>query len=112
MTIEKLIEEVKKSNDVVLDILIKKGNDYTNKCVFDNFNQIHEIIKILNIDFNKKESVFIFYTLIKLQRLCNLIFNNKEVKNESLTDTILDFKNYLTLLENFIKENPSKWGIL
>jgi hypothetical protein len=39
-----------------------------------------------------------FYVLLKIQRLCNLLFSNKVAKNESIQDTLMDLRNYVDLL--------------
>jgi len=49
--------------------------------------------------------VVMFYKLLKIQRECNLVFSNKEPKNESLLDTLIDGSNYDDLrLEIYVRE--------
>jgi len=87
-----------------LALIESKGHDYAGEDVLLNFKQLQSIIVTLGIDTTKVEGVHIFYILIKLQRVCNLLFNNKEPKNESIKDTIQDFRNYLDLLNCTIHE--------
>lgn len=98
------LELVNSINEKCVSILESKGHDYAGEDVLLNFKQLHSILQILKIDMSKVEGVHMFYILIKLQRICNLLFNSKSPKNESIQDTILDFRNYLDLLNCAIQE--------
>jgi len=83
-----------------------KGNDYASEedCLL-NFKTAAKLCDIFNIDMTKSYGVAFMYKLLKLQREANLIFNNKQPKNESLIDTLLDLSNYNDLeLECLIDE--------
>jgi len=110
MTRDQQIEFLERTHKEAIALLKRKGSDYSSEDnVLKNFDQMYEMMKILEVDTSKKESVYIFYILIKLQRLCNLIFNSKTPANESLMDTLQDFENYIKLLRcNFKEQEPEK----
>lgn len=82
-----------------LELLKSKGSDYSNsEDILKNFKEVGEICKLLNIDSRTSFGTHMFYILIKIQRLCNLINNGKKANNESVEDTIVDLRNYAGLL--------------
>lgn len=92
-----------------------KTKDYATEDVLSNFKRVAEIMKILEIDPTCAHGVACIYILLKMDRFCNLVFRKKGKKpnNESVEDTIDDWKNYLDLLEGCYKEHikslsPSK----
>ena len=77
--------------------LIDKGHDYTNKDPIENF----KLLNTFNIDSTETALVLIN---IKLNRLNNLLLNNKTPKYESVDDTILDSIAYQVLLYVALEE--------
>lgn len=86
------------TNKEVKELLISKGHDYAGEDVLQNFKQLHQLLLILKIDMTRIEGVHMFYILLKIQRLSNLLFSNKTAKNESVQDTVKDMRNYTDLL--------------
>ena len=93
--------------DIVIDSLrrrlkihISKNRDYADpdECL-GNFKRCAIILSALfNYDF-KASDVAIIYTVLKVDRFCNLVHNNKKPSNEGLQDTIDDLKNYVDFIE-------------
>lgn len=97
----KFIQEI---NDKGIELLKSKGHDYAGDDILKNFKQMHSLLKILEINTSKIEGIHMFYIVLKIQRLCNLFFSNKEAKNESVADTLIDLRNYVDLLNCTLKE--------
>mgnify|MGYP001570322276 CR=1 FL=1 len=91
-------------NEKGIDLLKSKGHDYAGVDVLKNFKQMKDLISILEIDMEKLEGVHMFYIVLKIQRLCNLLFSNKVAKNESIQDTLIDLRNYTDLLNCTLEE--------
>lgn len=96
-----LINEI---NQRGIELLKSKGHDYAGEDILKNFKQMHNVMKIMEVDTSKIEGIHIFYILLKVQRLCNLLFSNKQAKNESIADTLIDLRNYTDLLQCTIYE--------
>jgi hypothetical protein len=93
------IEFIEKLNANAIAVMKSKGHDYASgQDVLKNFKQMHQAIEMFGIDMSKVEGVNMFYVLLKIQRLCNLLFSNKVAKNESIQDTLMDLRNYVDLL--------------
>ena len=79
-------------------IRIYKGQDYANNddCL-QNFKKMSQILSILNIDITKSYGICLIYAVLKIDRLCNLIFRKKtfDPQNESIEDTLNDLQNYI-----------------
>lgn len=89
---------VEQINAKGLELMKSKGHDYAGEDILLNFKQMQQILSILKVDVTKIEGVHMFYILLKIQRLCNLLFSGKEAKNESIQDTLIDLRNYTDLL--------------
>lgn len=98
------LELVQSINEMGVDLLKSKGHDYAGVDVLKNFKQLHQLISVLEIDMSRIEGVHMFYILIKIQRICNLMFSSKSAKNESIQDTLIDLRNYVDLLNCTIHE--------
>lgn len=101
----KFIESI---NEKGIDLLKSKGHDYAGVDVLKNFKQMHQLMSLLEIDTSKIEGVHMFYIVLKIQRLCNLLFSNKVAKNESISDTLIDLRNYTDLLNCTLEEKNKK----
>lgn len=95
------IEEINRNG---IELLKSKGHDYAGLDVLKNFKQMNEMINLLEIDTKQIEGIHMFYILLKIQRLSNLLFSNKKAKNESIQDTLIDLRNYVDLLNCTLKE--------
>lgn len=88
-----------------LKMFKKKRHDYaTDDDCLSNFKRLAELIKILRIDTTKPEGVALFFTVHKLDRVCNLLCLLKNPENESLQDNLNDLQNYLDLLRGILIE--------
>lgn len=97
----KLISEI---NEKGIELFKSKGHDYAGVDILKNFKQMHNVLQLLEVDMSKVEGVHMFYILLKVQRLCNLLFSNKVAKNESVSDTLIDLRNYTDLLNCTLQE--------
>ena len=101
---------ISKINENGLSILKSKGHDYAGDDILKNFKQVQSMITTLGIDTSKIEGVHMFYIILKIQRLCNLLFSNKVAKNESIQDTLIDLRNYVDLLNCTLEERKQADG--
>lgn len=98
MTKNRLLQELNEFQAIMREILISKGSDYSNNDVLSNF-------KLSGMLSNQDGSkVALNQINIKITRLNNLIFNSKEIKHESIEDSIIDLANYLFLFKCLIGE--------
>jgi len=81
----KIISDI---NEQGLSLLKSKGYDYAGEDVLKNFKQMQSLISLLEVDATKIEGIHIFYIILKIQRLCNLLCSNKVAKNESIADSL------------------------
>ncbi len=100
----KQLQFVEEINAKGIELLKTKAHDYAGEDVLKNFKQMHQLASLLEIDLNKVEGIHMFYILLKVQRLCNLLFSNKVAKNESIEDTLIDLRNYTDLLNCTLHE--------
>lgn len=102
---ETYLNMVEESYHRRLQIHVKKSHDYAStKEILGNFKRVSAILRILKVDVGRPSGTGIAYIVLKLDRLCNLLFSGKTPKNESIQDTIDDLKNYCDLLEACIKD--------
>jgi len=104
MTQQQQLDLVEQINEKGLELMRSKGHDYAGQDILKNFKQMRALCEILEIDISRTEGVHMFYILLKVQRISNLIFTNKQAKNESIQDTLLDLRNYVDLLNCTISE--------
>ena len=89
-----------------VDLAINKGHDYANNGdMLANFKRMHKTCSLYEIQPGKRiEDVFLFYFLIKLDRMVNLLHSDKEPSNESVDDTMQDIGLYIELLRAYLEE--------
>lgn len=92
MNLNQLIELANEMHDKESATLIGKNYDYANTDALSNFKVVAS-----NMGVNP-EMVALTLINVKVTRLNNLIMESKQGKNESIEDTIMDMRNYLTLL--------------
>ena len=85
-------------------ILEKKGHDYATEDQLSNFKRMALLSAVFKIDITRPTGVALFYKLLKLDRLANLLSNGKQPMNESMEDTLDDDINYTELLRGLIVE--------
>jgi hypothetical protein len=101
----KFIESI---NEKGIELLKSKGYDYaSDNDVLKNFKEILQLVNLLKVDMSKIEGTHMFYILLKVQRLCNLLFSGKTAKNESIQDTLIDLRNYVDLLNCTLQEKKN-----
>lgn len=106
---EQQLKFIQSINESGLELLKSKGYDYASDGdVLKNFKEMYQLISLLGVDMSKIEGVHMFYILLKIQRLCNLLFSGKVAKNESIQDTLIDLRNYTDLLNCTLEENKLK----
>lgn len=90
-----------------LNIIGTKGNDYASEIdILKNFKEVSTICNMLNIDSRTLYGTHLFYIILKIQRICNLLNSNKTAQNESIEDTLLDLRTYVGLLNcSIIEQN-------
>jgi hypothetical protein len=111
MTIDKAIDLMKKSFDKRLQIRIKKGKDYAgDQDCLQNFKKVALLLKILEIDPTTSYGVAMLYSVLKLDRLCNLVFRKKvkNPQNEPIEDSIDDLLNYIDLFRECLQDDYFK----
>ena len=97
--IRKTFEElVNKLVDESLELSSSKAHDYASEDVLANIKRVAKIGSLYKITFESPYEYALFMVLMKLDRLQNLLKQNKQPKNESLKDTIQDSFNYLMLM--------------
>lgn len=101
---EEQLKFIQSLNEKGLDLIKSKGHDYAGIDVLKNFKQMNEMVKLLEVDMSSIEGTHMFYILLKIQRLCNLLFSGKTAKNESIQDTLIDLRNYTDLLNCTLEE--------
>jgi len=107
MTQQEQLELISEINEKGIELFKSKGHDYAGVDILKNFKQMHNVLQLLEVDMSKVEGVHMFYILLKVQRLCNLLFSNKVAKNESVSDTLIDLRNYTDLLNCTLQEKQS-----
>lgn len=104
MNQQQQLDLVQQINQKGIELMKTKGHDYAGIDVLKNFKQMHQLCEILGIDLSRIEGIHMFYILLKIQRLSNLIFSNKQAQNESTQDTLIDLRNYVDLLNCTLHE--------
>lgn len=110
MRLEEALEIEKRGFEKRNKIRKSKAKDYATDDVLSNFKRVSQLIGILGVDASTPHGIAMVYALLKIDRLCNLVFRKvSKPENESLEDTINDLKNYIDLLhENLIEEGVLK----
>ena len=83
----------------------KKVHDYATQDCLSNFYRMSKICDVLQPNVRTPIGTCMFYILIKLDRLNNLLHKDGKPQNESLDDTLNDMQNYIDLLRALLKEN-------
>jgi hypothetical protein len=87
-----------------LEIYHKKVHDYATEDCLSNFKRLASMTKELGIDSSTPRGVCLFFILVKLDRMCNLLKKGTSPRNESLNDTINDLQNYADILRGVLEE--------
>ena len=103
-TYEKIVRDIVNNS---LELSKAKGHDYADEDVLSNFKRVAKIAQLYRIDFSSPYQYALFMVLMKLDRMQNLLTQNKKPKNESLDDTDKDSFNYLMLSIALRKEQEN-----
>ena len=82
----------------------KKAQDYATDDCLSNFKRMSHMLQMLRVDAHMPEGVCLFFMMVKIDRLCNLLHKQVGPANESLDDTIDDLLNYTDLLRGILKD--------
>src|SRR5438105_8379448 len=80
-------------------LLMKKNKDYADEDALSNFKRRAEILKVLRLDkiITTPTGIALGDTVLKIDRIINLIIKGVTAENEPLEDSWRDFKNYADL---------------
>lgn len=81
-----------------LELVEKKSADYSNQDPHSSFKLVGQMLNLA------PEKVILVMMATKVVRVDNLLSNNKQAKNESVTDSLLDLANYSGILDALIKD--------
>ena len=96
---EQQIEHFLDTTALMLDTIVRKGQDYANADVLSNFKTSSAIIG------TTPELCCLNMIAIKVARLGVLLRSQNSPNNESIRDSVLDLANYSILLDMILYEN-------
>lgn len=89
----------------LIEVLKSKGEDYANtEDVLGNFKRLSIAATALGVNLETPRGYALFMVLLKIDRINNLLNNNKEPNNEGIEDSFGDGINYLKLAYCCYKE--------
>lgn len=91
------LQIIKKLDKDTIDLIQKKGKDYSNEDVLSNFKQVSGAVKSLGIDVGTQEGYALMMCILKIARITNLKAKGTTPENESLLDSYNDLINYAKL---------------
>lgn len=101
MTTSELIKNISSTFETGIGIIEKKNADYAgNQDCFKNF-RFSAIVGV------SPQRAILVRVADKLARVSNLLDKENQVKDETITDTILDMINYLAILKAMLEEPKS-----
>ena len=98
MTYEEQKQILVQFQSKMAELLLSKGNDYSNVDCLSNFKSTAGITQTF------PESTVLTMIAIKVARLGVLINTGKTPKNEAIEDTVIDLANYAFLLACILKD--------
>ena len=108
MQFDAFIQQVDGMHGDLVDTLTSKAHDYaSNGDVLKNFRTIGSLIRILGINANTDIGYAFIMLLVKIQRLCNLIFSGITPRNESIDDSFRDLLGYTMLIYAIYTEDKN-----
>lgn len=97
-------EYLKDTQGKSFEVLASKSHDYADADVLSNFKRNSQIARDFGIDYSEDYHHALMLTLMKIDRIQNLLRQGKTPKNESIQDTLIDLINYTLLTTACIKE--------
>ena len=85
-----------------------KAHDYAGEDLLANFKRMSEIAKQYRINFSNLPEYALFMCLMKIDRIMNLLKDEKTPKNEALNDSFVDLFNYSILAYECYYEEKGK----
>lgn len=110
MELQRALKLAEESHRRRIEIRKKKAQDYAGDTdALQNFKKVALLLGALDIDISKSYGVALVYAVLKIDRICNLVFrqNTKNPANESLTDSIDDLTNYIQLFSECLLDDWS-----
>lgn len=99
MQFDDFMQRVNGIHGDLVDTLTSKAHDYASDSdVLKNFRTIGLLIRVLGINANTDIGYAFIMLLVKIQRLCNLIFSGVIPSNESIEDSFRDLLGYTMLI--------------
>lgn len=102
MNKQDLIGEFNALKEVQLNLLMSKGNDYSGDDRLSNFKEVGMMVGI------PPEMVCRVLMGVKIAKLKQLLSGAKEVKHESIMNTVIDLNNYSFLLRCILLEEAKQ----
>jgi len=89
-----------------IELTLRKSHDYATDDILSNFKRMANLAETLQIGRPCWEAwdMALLLLMLKIDRLNNLLRNEKKPENESIKDTELDMGNYSDLLSGLIYE--------
>lgn len=108
MTRSTQIRLIKDMDNANIEIIKKKQLDYADIDVLSNFKRLSTVVKTLNLNLNNPVSYALFMSLLKIDRINNLLSSEKEPSNESIEDSFIDLLGYAKLAYLCFVENKEE----
>lgn len=98
MNRQKQIETFRDIDSRILGVIESKGEDYaSSEDRLGNFKRIALAAKTLGVDVSTPHGYAMFMVLLKIDRINNLLNNDKTPNNEGVEDSFLDGITYMKL---------------
>lgn len=98
MKIADFLQMVEDDSMKLVDTLSRKGDDYADdENALYCFETVSALCDLLNVDAKTPYGVAMVLEIVKIVRMCNLMFEEREPKNEALADSFADAHGYLHL---------------
>ena len=106
MTNEKFLEEIKNNFKEAYNLVCLKNKDYSK--IGDPFSNFRSSL-LINVD---PRRAILIRICDKIARISNLLDKESSVKDDPITDDLLDCLNYFNILKVWLDENKLKYGAL
>lgn len=104
-----VIQEVMDALEKIGELHKRKNEDYaTNSNPFSNFDVQAYFIDLFHFA-SPHDQAFVSLISVKIARLANLLSGDKEPKNESIEDTMLDLATYALIWRAHIIQRNKTW---
>lgn len=97
MNREEFLSNLESTYQSCIDIVKKKNQDYSKDA--DPFSNFRAIAYMLG---RPAEEVIMMFIVNKISRATNLLYRENAVKDEGITDTLVDCINYMAILKAYL----------